>query len=334
MMAGKEGDAATGTGETRAGARVLTLLANPLHVRILRAHEARALRIAEVEEATGLPATTTLRTAINNLSDAGLLERQHPSATPHVVATALTEAGHETLFVARTIESWLEIAPRGPIPVDSDEAKGAVKALAAGWSTKMVRALAAQPASLTELAQRIPEVSYPSLERRLTRMRKTHQIEPSPVEGRGIPYEVTDWLRHGIAPLSAAGRCERRYMRGETAPITPIEIEAAFLLAIELAPLPETASGVCKLGVLPEADEAGKHEEVAPAGVTVEVERGTVLRCVPELEEKVPVWALGTPMDWLNAVIDGHLESLRFGDARPQLAADLVHGLHLGLFGD
>ncbi|HSK49114.1 MAG TPA: winged helix-turn-helix transcriptional regulator [Solirubrobacterales bacterium] len=313
---------------------MLTLLANPLHVRILRAHEAGPLRATEVEEAAGWPAATTLRAAIGNLRRSGLLERQEVSAMPHGVATALTEAGREVLFVAGVVERWLAIPPQGPIPVDSEEAKGAVKALAAGWSTKILRALAARPASLTELAQRIPEVSYPSLERRLTRMRKIHQIEPSPTPGRGIPYEATDWLRHAIAPLCAAGRCERRHMRAETAPITPVEIEAAFLLAMELAPLPETTSGICKLVVLPEADEHGKREEVAPAGVTVEVENGIVLRCVPELQEEVPAWALGTPMDWLNAVIDGHLESLRFGDARPQLAADLVHGLHLGLFGD
>lgn len=324
----------TGSGETRAGARVLTLLANPLHVRILRAHEAGPLRAAEVEEAAGWPAATTLRAAIDNLRRTGLLERQQVSTMPHGVATALTEAGREALFVANVVERWLAMAPTGPVPVDSEEAKGAMKALAAGWSTKMVRALASRPASLTELAQRIPEVSYPSLERRLTRMRKIHQIAPSPAPGRGIPYEVTDWLRHAIAPLCVAGRCERRHMRAETAPITPVEIEAAFLLAMELAPLPETTTGVCRLVVLPEADEEGRCEEVAPAGVTVEAERGVVLRCVAELDEEAPVWALGAPMDWLNAVIDGHLEGLRFGDARPQLAADLVHGLHLGLFGD
>lgn len=328
------GGAATGVGETRAGARVLNLLANPLHVRILRAHEGGPLRATEVEEAAGWPAATTLRAAIGHLRRSGLLERQQVSTMPHGVATVLTDAGREVLFVAGVVERWLAIAPQGPIPVDSEEAKGAVKALAAGWSTKMVRALAAQPASLTELAQRIPEVSYPSLERRLTRMRKIHQIEPSPSPGRGVPYEVTDWLRHAIAPLCVAGRCERRHMRAETAPITPVEIEAAFLLAMQLAPLPESTTGICRLVVLPEADEDGKREEIEPAGVTVEVQKGAVLRCVPELDERASVWALGSPMDWLNAVIDGHLEGLRFGDARPQLAADLVHGLHLGLFGD
>lgn len=325
---------ANGIGEARAGARVLTLLANPLHGGILRAHREGPLRATELEERTGWPAQTTLRAAIGKLRDAGLLGRLEVSAMPYGVATELTVAGKEVLAVAGVVERWLAMAPQGPIPVGSNEAKGAVKALAAGWSTKMVWTLAYEPASLTELAQRIPEVSYPSLERRLTRMRKINQIEPSPVAGRGTPYEVTTWLRHAIAPLCAAGRCERRHMREETAPITPIEIEAAFLLAIELAPLPESANGICRLGVRPEADEEGGREDVEPAGVTVEVQRGTVVRCVPQLEDETAIWALGTPMDWLDAVIDGHLQGLRLGDARPQLAADLVNGLHLGLFGD
>jgi DNA-binding HxlR family transcriptional regulator len=326
---------ATGIDGTRAGARVLTILANPLHVRILRAHESGALRATELNEKTGWPAQTTLRAAIANLREAGLLDRREVSSMPLGVATELTPAGREVLFAAAVIERWLAKSPDGPKPLDSDWAKGAVKTLAAGWNTKMVRSLAYEPASLTELAQRIPEVSYPSLERRFTRMRNTHQIEPAPAPGRGSPFGVTLWLRQAIAPLCASTRCERLYLRDESAPITPVEIESAFLLAMPMAPLPETAHGTCILSVLPEADEEGRRrEELSPAGVTIEVEAGTIVRCVPEIEAKTPVWALGTPMDWLNALIDGHFEGLRFGDARPQLAADLVNGMHLALFGD
>jgi DNA-binding HxlR family transcriptional regulator len=314
---------------------VLTILANPLHVRILRAHAEGALRATELNERTGWPAQTTLRAAVGNLRDAGLLDRREVTMMPLGVATELTAAGRDALFAADVIERWLAKSPDGPMPLDSDKAKGAMKTLAAGWNTKMVRSLAYEPASLTELAQRIPEVSYPSLERRFTRMRNTHQIEPSPAPGRGSPYSVTPWLRHAIAPLCASARCERRHMRDESAPITEVEIEAAFLLAMPVAPLPETANGTCILSVLPEADAEGRQlERISPAGVTIEVEAGTVVRCVPQIEKETPIWALGTPMDWMNAVIDGHFEGLRFGDARPQLAADLVNGMHLVLFGD
>lgn len=327
--------AATPVDDVRAGARVLGLLANPLHGRILRAHESGPLRATELSEKTEWPAQTTLRAAVGKLRRLGLLKRRELGSIPYGIATELTPAGQEVLFVAEVVERWLDKAPQGPIPVDGDAAKGAVKALAAGWSSTIVRSLAFEPASLTELDRRIPEISYPSLERRLSRMRATRQIEPSPVEGPGTPFEVTDWLRFSVAPLSAAGRCERRHMPEESAPITAVEIEAAFLLTIPIAPLPESANGTCILSVLPEAGERGEESQGTSGvtGVTVEVENGTVTSCRPQLPEDAPVWALGEPMAWLNAVIDGHLEDLRFGDNRPQLTADLVSGLHLALFG-
>ncbi|HEV7769980.1 MAG TPA: winged helix-turn-helix domain-containing protein [Solirubrobacterales bacterium] len=327
-----EGGAAITVDDARAGARVLNLLANPLHGRILRAHKAGPLRATELSEKTEWPAQTTLRAAVSKLRRFGLLERRQLAGMPYGVATELTPVGQEVLFVADMVERWLDKAPQGPIPADSDAAKGAVKALAAGWSSTMVRALALEPASLTELDRRIPEISYPSLERRLSRMRATRQVEPASVDGRGTPFEVTDWLRYSVAPLCAAGRCERRHMREETAPITPVEIEASFLLVLPIAPLPESASGTCILSVRPEAGEHGEENHSA-AGVTVEVKDGVLVSCRPELPDEAPVWALGDPMAWLNAVIDGHHEGLRFGDTTPQLTADLVNGLHLALFG-
>jgi DNA-binding HxlR family transcriptional regulator len=319
--------------DARAGARVLTLLANPLNGRILRAQTGKPLRLAELHEKTSWPPQTTLRAAIGKLRALGLLERRELGGMPYGVANELSPAGEDMLFVADVVERWLTRGPQGPIPIDSDAGKGAIKALTEGWSSTMVRALASEPTSLTELDRRIPGVSYPSLERRLSRMRVTRQVEPAPGQGRSRPYAVTDWLRHSVAPLCAASRCERRHMREESAPITEVEIEAAFLLAVPLAPLPESSNGICILSV-PTEDGESADGQPSLAGVTVEVERGAVVRCVPELERGVPTWALGSPMTWLDAIIEGRLEGLRFGGSSPQLAADLVHGVHLGLFGD
>jgi DNA-binding HxlR family transcriptional regulator len=330
-----QGGATTGVDQTRSGAYILTLLANPLHMRILFAHELGPLRQGELEDKTDLPPPTTLRAAVTTLKEAGLLARREVRTLPYGVATELTEAGGEALAVAAAAQRWLALADGGPIAVDSDRAKTVMKSLVAGWSTRIVRALAYEEATLTELAQQIPDVSYPSLERRLTRMRNTGLIEPASTERRGTPFQPTDWLRHSIAPLCVAGRWERRHLRSATAPITPVEIEASFLLVVRLALLPTTATCVCKLGVLPEAAEGGERaSELDAAGVTVTVERGRLTSCVPELDDGTSTWALGTPMEWLDAVIEGRLAGLRFGDGRPQLAADLVNGLHLGLFGD
>jgi DNA-binding HxlR family transcriptional regulator len=318
--------------DPRAGALILETLANPLNTRILLALGEGPLRLADLHERTAWPAHTTLRAAISNLRRFGLLERVEVSRMPLGVANQLTEAGREALFVVEVLERWLAKGPQGPIPIDSDAAKAAIKALADGWSSTVVRALAEEPASLTDLDRLIPRMSYPSLERRLSRMRSTHQVEPAPGNGRARPFEVTDWLRHSVAPLAAAGRCERRHLKDSGAPITAVEIEASFLLALPLVPLPERCEGTCVLSARADSPEEQASDQNL-AGVTVEVQGGTILRCVPELQQATPTWALGSPSTWLNAVIEGRLENLRLGGARPQLAADLVNGLHLALFG-
>jgi DNA-binding HxlR family transcriptional regulator len=320
-------------GEVRAGSRVLSLFANPLNARILRAHLGSAQRLADLPEKVGYPAQTTLRAALANLREVGALAKHERGGSRFATENELTAAGEEMLFVADVVERWLARAPEGPIAPDSDAAKGAVKALAGGWTSTVMRALASGAFTLTELDRLIPGVSYPSLERRLARMRATGQIEPVETEGRGRPYLVTDWLRRAIGPLCAAGRCERRHLPDDSAPITKVEVEAAFLLSVPLAPMPPSANGACMLAVQtgtgdPESQRPGEHL----AGVTVEFERGQAVSFAARVNERPATWALGTPETWLDVVIDGELESLRFGGAKPQLAVDLVNGIHFALF--
>jgi hypothetical protein len=235
------------------------------------------------------------------------------------------------LAVPEALETWLSQCPTGPIPVADEHVKVAVKALAEGWSSTLMRALALGPCSLTELSGLIPEVSYPSLERRIRWMRASGQIAALPKGARGTPYAPTDWLRRSVAPLSVAGRCERRFLE-RTPPITDVEIEAAFLLTLPLVRLPEAGTGTCLLASRNDrGDEAGNP---ALAGATVEVRGGEVTACSVEWEGEPPTWAIGTSDAWLDAVIDGHMEDLRIGGTDPQLACDLAQALNLALFTD
>jgi DNA-binding HxlR family transcriptional regulator len=315
----------------RAGSRVLSIFENPLNTRILRAHADGHQRLAELQEKVGWSAQTTVRAAIVSLCEIGALVKQTVGASPYAVATELSPAGEEMLFVADAVQAWLALCPDGPIAPEDEAAKVAVKALAGGWSSALMRALAHRPFTLTEANSFIPDISYPSLERRFSWMRNTGQIEPVEKEGRGTPYVVTNWLRHAIAPLCAAGRWERRHMVEESGPITNVEVEASFLLTLPLAPLPPYAGGTCMLAsqVDPGEPTAG---EPRLAGVTVEVERGEVVASAPELAAEPSTWAVGTPESWLDVVIDGRIQDLRIGGTRPQLALDLVSGIHLALF--
>lgn len=316
--------------EVRAGSRVLSLFANPLNFRVLRAYSVGPKRLSEVRELVGWPADSTLRAVNANLCEVGAIERVEQPGQIRGVMTALSPAGEELLSVADALQAWLARFPDRPIALDSEEAKGAVKALAGGWSSALIRELATRPTTLGDLNAKLLDITYPSLERRLDWMRMTGQIEAVPADGRGVPYRPTEWLRRAIAPLCAAGRCERRLSAFEAPPVTNLEVEAALLLFLTLARLPNHAAGECLLAVQTDPIP-GDAEGPTYAGVTVTVEAGEITAAAPEVAPRPPSWTVSTVDGWLDAVLDGCLDELRLGGANDQLALDLVAGLHMAL---
>lgn len=315
----------------RAGGTVLTLIASPLSVPILRAHIDGPLRLPDLRERLGGAAQTTLRGQVGNLRGIGALERQVRGGMPYTVENKLTDVGRGVLAVAAVVEAWLLRAPQGPLALGSEPAKGAIRALVGGWGSTMLRALAARPLALTELSSVIGDHSYPALERRLSAMRAARQVEPRPGGGRGQkPYGVTEWTRQAVAPLVAAGRCECEYMSATTEPLARIDIEAAFLLAVPLVDLDVTRSGSCLLAV---DTTSACHAEVADrlAGVHVEVEGGAVTSCHSRLEREPGTWALGSVDSWVDAILEGRTERLRIGGVDPALAREVIDAIHHSL---
>jgi len=312
-------------GVSRAGERALTLLATPLNLSILRALSERPMRLAELRAAAGLPAQTTLRGHLRLLGGIGALRRSSAREAPHTVENELTPMGRELLEVAELLESWLRTAPSGPVALDSEAAKGVVKAFVEGWGSTIMGDLAIRPMSLTELDSQIAELSYPALERRLSSMRMANLVEARRNRGTRVPYAVTEWARRGIVPLAAASRCERVHMGRSAAPVTQADIEAAFMLATPLVALEEEVSGSCRLEV-----EAAPRGLRRPAGVEVTVRRGAVVGCEAGLRSEPGDFAAGSTGGWFSAILEGRLELLRFGGGG-QLAEALVRGLHRAL---
>ena len=119
------------------------------------------------------------------------------------------------LEVAERLEAWLQLAPDGPISLESGAARGVVKAFVDGWGSTMMRGLAARPMSLTELDRAIPDLSYPALERRLSSMRMAGLIEARPGPAAARPTRSPSGRAAGSLPLAAASRCERAHLRRE-----------------------------------------------------------------------------------------------------------------------
>jgi len=308
---------------------VLSLLAGPLCTPILRAHLDGPLRLPDLRERIGGAAQTTLRGQVGNLRSIGALERHVRSGMPYTVENELSDIGRGILGVADAVETWLSRAPMGPIPFGSEPAKGAIRALVAGWGSTMLRALAARPLSLTELDGVVGELSYPSLERRLSSMRAARQVEMLPSEtSQAKPYAVTDWTRQAVGPLVAAGRCEREHLAEQTEPLTRIDIEALFLLAVPLVALPASVSGSCLLAV---AAAKGEESVERLAGIDVEVERGEVASCVPRLASESETWAAGPVDSWVTAILDGRIDGLRVGGDDSGLVRALIERMHHSL---
>lgn len=303
----------------RAGAAALSLLSAPLNVHLLQALEDGPLPLIDLRRSVGSPPQSTMRVYSRTLVDLGTLERQRQPAFPGTVEYASTESGKALLGIGAIHEKWLHEAPSGPIALGSTASKSATKALVEGWSTNIIRALAAKPLSLTDLNRLIPRISYPSLERRLGALRLADLVEPHPGDGRGTPYRATPWLRRAIVPLAAGAWWERRYL-ADPPLVGRLDVEAAFLLAIPLVELPAGLSGRCRLAV-----EIQGGSSPVFAGVLISVEDGKVVTCSSRLEGEAEAWASGSAGGWMRRMSGQHGDLEIGGDS--ELVREIVDSI-------
>jgi DNA-binding HxlR family transcriptional regulator len=310
--------------QRRAGGTALSLLAAPLNVCILRALAEEPTALAEVRMSTGAPPQTTMRKQLTALAEAGIVAKERKSGFPGTVRYELRKPGADLLGVAQAVEGWLAAAPDGPVELGTPAAKSALKALVDGWSTTLLRALAARPLNLTELDALIAGVSYPSLERRLLAMRMAGLVRAVTGRGRGTPYEVTEWLRRAVGPLVSAACWERRHLPTATAPIGRIDVESAFLLSLPLLTLDPDLSGLCKLAVVTSSQGDGA------VGALAGIEEGRIAYCRARLEGDATARVSGSVTAWFKAVAEGSIDRLEAGGDR-LLASAILDGLHASL---
>ncbi len=310
----------------RTGARTLGLLASPLNTLILDKLAQGSRRLVELRRETGSPPQTTLRSHLKELSEIGAVARRRLHPFPGVREYVLTNrAGGDLRFVAAILEAWLAESPSGRLPLGSDGARAAVKALVEGWSSTVVHAVAARPVSLAELDSSIGSLSHQSLERRLRAMHLVGLVRSDGVE-RGAPFVGSEWLRRGIAPLTAAIRWERNHMAPVTAPPMPLDAEAGFLLVVPLLELPREMKGSCLMGV-----EFADGRERRLVGVTVDVEEGRVTSCTTRLDRDSEAWVTGPPAAWLRVAIEANPNRLEVG-GKERLVHALLDALNRALF--
>jgi DNA-binding HxlR family transcriptional regulator len=285
---------------TRTGAEALSLLAAPLHIHTLKALEEGPKELLDLHRAVGSPPQSTMRVYTRTLEQLGVLERRRQNEFPATAEYAITPAGDALLKVAVFLQDWLQAAPDGPILLGSVASKSGTKALVGGWSSNIVRAVAARAMSLTDLNVLIPKVSYPTLERKLSAMRIAKLVEVKDNGGRGTPYGATAWLRQAITPLTSAAAWEQKFISESSAQVGPLDVEAAFLLSIPLIKLNSAVDGRCRLSV-----EVRGGPNPVFAGVLVCIDAGTVTSCTSRLDGDVEASACGSAMAWMRQMNGG-----------------------------
>jgi DNA-binding HxlR family transcriptional regulator len=305
----------------RAGAYGLSLLSDPLDAQILQALENGPLPLIDVRRAVGLPPETTLRKHLKALTQLGLLIRTQSREFPAPVSYELSASGSDLRLISSSVEFWLTASPAGPLALGLPVTKTAIKSLVDAWSTKMVRALAAKPLSLTDLDRVLAGINYPALERRLSAMRLAGQVEAAPGQAGSTPYRITRWLREAVGPLVAAADWEARHYPDVREPLERADVEAIFLLALPLMRLPKGCTGSCRLLVtLPRGSERNQ------AGAVVTVEQGVLLSCASDLNEQTSSAVVGSGDGWL-ATLCGEAEGELALTGDTALATALVSGL-------
>jgi DNA-binding HxlR family transcriptional regulator len=275
------------------------LLAAPLNVHMLEALQQEPIGLSELHYAIGSPPRSTMRVYTQGLERLGLLERRRQKEFPATAKYGITKAGHSLLVVAAFLRDWLEEAPEGPVLLGSIAGRSGTKALIGGWSSSIIRGVAARPLTLTELNMVIPRISYPTLERKLSAMRSAKLVEPDPGNSQGIPYRATAWLCRAVVPLVSAAAWERQYVP-EPAAIGRTEVEATFLLSFPVISLGPEVTGRCRLSV-----EVRGGATPTYAGVLVGIEKGRVVSCSSNLEGDVQASISGTPVAWLRQMNGG-----------------------------
>lgn len=317
----------------RAGGRALAVFTRVLNAQILSEHAGGALRSGELEGRLEWAPKASLRVATGNLREIGALARVEPAAGETGVTTELTAAGLALLELSTALEDWISRGPLGSSPLPDLPARRAIRALAGGWDSTIVMALATSPHSLHQLGNRIPGLSYPILKRRLAGLRSAGLVSAGSHEDdrRSQLHRPSPWLRAAVGPLSVASLWEEDHITASTERMTWDDIEAAFLLTLPLIELSDKVSGQCVLAT-PAPPKFDTLRSPKVAAVTVAVERGKVVSCGAGMPVYPGTWALGSPRSWLEVTINGRIGRLRVHGTATAVAREVSRGISRALF--
>lgn len=315
-------------GRLQAGGRALLLLADPVSVSILRLLALGPPESNELLERVGFVSRSTYFERMRDLEELGLVSRTRCGDVPPVVECRLAAPGEKLLPVAARLDAWLADAPSGPLRLGEAYATATVKALAVAWGSTLLRWLAEQPRTLTELVRLIHIFGHRKLERIVRDLVKAGLLERVEVKGRLGLYGVTEWARGAASLLVAAMRWERHELADRTAPVSPVEAEGVLLLGLPLIELPLETIGTCALIV-----DADLPRKKSLGGAVVQLVDGRPIswKAAGELAFEAAqlgtdCWVRGSTLAWLGTHTNPPGAVLRVG-GNSELAESVIAAL-------
>ncbi len=282
----------------RLGSVALLVLSDSLNLSVLRQLRNGPLTASELlSELRASRATRFKR--LRDLEELGLIVREKQSGWPPPTYCRLSDAGHRLLSVGERFEDWFAGRQRHQGGGELERAQ-AIKALASGWCSTLVRWLAESPRSVTELeALTPPQTSHHDVKRALRALSESGLAERLPRRiGRRHPYALTSSGREAAAPLAAAIRWERGHHWGSDSSWEALAAETLLYMAAPLVTGPAEIEGSCSM--LIEQDRA----------VLMTLSSGQLAARAPAPAEDVQAEALGSGRDWLMALASGRPEAL------------------------
>jgi len=307
----------------RAGALALAVLADSLDARILIALDTGSTGIGDLRTAVGVPPPTTLRGHLRALEKLGLLARRRAEVFPGRTEVGLLESGRGLLRVAERVAGWLAARPGASVALGTPTSHAVLVALADGWSSLLVRALAAAPLSLVQLDRLIGSLDYPTLSRRVDALKVTGLVRACGSTDRATPYAPTDWLARAVGPLISAA-CWELESGVKAAPIGAVEVEAALLLGGPRIRAAASVSGSCRLVV--------RMGDRGAAGGVVRVDRGRVVSVTIDLRQFASAAISAGTATWMSALLDGDGRGLAVS-GNQRLALPLAESMTAALEG-
>ena len=299
----------------RAGSLALLVLSDSLNLAVLRQLRDGPLMASELLDELRASRATRFKRLLQ-LEELGLIVREKHSGWPPPTYCRLSEAGRGLLAVAERFEVWFARRQWRQGGGEIERAR-AIKALASGWCSTLVRWLAEGPRSATELeALTPPETSHHDVKRALSALSESGLAERLPRRiGRRHPYSLTPSGRETAAPLAAAIHWERGLLWEPDPAREALAAETLLYMAAPLVAMPLEIEGACTMLI---EDEGGISAAIAD---------GRVVAGLPITTGDVKAEALGTGRDWLTVLATGTLGPLETrGDDK--LIALLVLALH------